>query len=511
MSRVKLLDWFRSGGTFLAQASGALAAGLAKGFAPRVKSAGERVFSGMLGYSGFGSSLGAWGDSKVEQVLHYRHWVYKAIDTISTLATKEPPSVVRVSTAREAAEHRQKLKAWTLKQAEHPGDRPFLTAAEHRKALTAVKPHEALEHVDANHPLLSLLRNPNPPDTGASLWEEAIMFGELTGEVYLWPVPYRGAPGYAELWVMPSHWVWPQKTGKTDRMVDYYEVRPWGPGATASPVIFDADEFIPILNKSPLSKIKGQSRLQAAAEMVDSYENVALARYFQILNGSNIGTSLEITDGSQDINLEKMKRLKAQFLAAYQGPANFNAPAITPPGTKLNRPPADLELAYGQSSDQLRKYVAAMWGIPESVFGFMEDANRAAFEAALLQTYALVVNPRLARFGHVLTEKLAVKYGKDLRVFWPDMSPADRAGQLAEWNSLTKAAPYKGNEFRTWMGLEPLDEGDEVIMPMGVGPAGGDPFAGMSDDDLMGRMRSMADGSEGEGGKRLDFSLNGRH
>jgi phage portal protein BeeE len=485
MARPAMLDWFRS------KAASAALWMLRKSY-------GERVISSMFGsFGGPGGLPGTWASTRIEQVLHYRHWVFKAIETIGTLATKEPPSVVRIVPDREAAQHKARLKAWSLGRGEHPGGR-FMTQADKQKSLNVVKPHETLEYVGDDHQLQRLLLNPNGPDTGADLIEELLIFLELCGEAYLWPVPYRNAPGVAELWVMPTHWVTPIHDGITGRLVDYYEVRPWGQGTSAKPRIFDADEFIVIQNKSPLSKVFGQSRLQASAEMVDSYESLALSRFFQTKNGVNIGTALEL-DASNAPTLDTVKRFLVEFKAKYQGEYRFGEPGILPPGVKLNRPSGDTELAYGASSDQARDYIFGMWGLTKSVVGFMEDANRAAFEAALAQVYYLVVNPRLSKIGNVLTEKLAVRFGPDLRVFWRDQTPADRATELQEWNTLTQRAPYRGNELRQWMGLEPLPEGEEVMMPMSTGPAGqmADPYAGMSDDDLLSRVRA---GDANDGG-----------
>ncbi len=457
------------------------------------KSYGEGVFASTMGAYGSGTMPGAWSGNRIEQIQHYRHWVYKAINLIMTLATKEPPSVVRVATKQERKDN--PTKAWL-------GNR------DRRKAMQVVKPHEELEFLGDDHQLQRLLKEPNEQDTGADLIQETLMYLELTGNAYVWPVPYKNAPGVAELWAMPSHWMWPHHTGKTNRLIDYYEMRPWGTGVTNRPVIFDADEIIHLRYKSPLSKIDGQSPLQAAAEMVDTYESVQLSRFFQCKNGANLGTVLE-ADAGADLTQDMLQRAESKWLSRFQGEFGFNRPAILPPGFKLNRPAGDWELAGINSADQLRDYVLGMWGLTKSVVGFMDEVNRAAFEAALAQVFYLVINPRLSMIANVFNEKLTPRFGKDLRIFWRDMSPADRATEATEWAMLTKAAPYKGNELRQWMGLEPLDEGDEVITPMSVMP-GNDPFGGMSDEDLMSRVGGIRDGGQG-GGAEKRFQFNGKH
>jgi portal protein len=487
---------------------------------------GEEVFSQMLGAWGMGLFPGSWTASRVEQAQHYRHWVWKSIRTIMELMTKEAPLIVSVHPEQEESFHRRQMKRWMDGNGSQPAPRRWGTWKDfgygekqaRAKAMQIIKPHESFEFLSEDHPLQKTMHRPNEWDTGAELDQELVMYLELMGNSYEWPVPYKNAPGVAERWIMPAHWVWPMRTGRTHRLVDYYEVRPWGQSASAVPFVFDADEFIRYSYKSPLSKIDGQSPMQAGAEVVDAYEQTALARYFSIQNGANVGDVVQL-DASTDPNEDAIQRFLAQWKSRYQGIAQFNAPGVLPPGAELIRRAGDVMLAYGKDSDQLRDYVLGLWGLTKSVVGFMEDANRASFEAALAQTFYLVINPRLSLLDTIRTERLASLYGKNLRIFHRDMTPADRAAELAEWQAHVSIAPYKGNEFRNWRGMEPLPEGEEVIDPP---VPGADPLSGMSEEDLMSSIRgeqrgeandnvNNAAGFRSQFGKRWTPSANGIH
>jgi hypothetical protein len=475
------------------------------------KSYGERMFSQMLGGWGFGIYPGSWTGNRIEQIQHYRHWVWRCIRTICDIATKEAPLVVDVRDKSESKAYYAKMMKWAmgLKQAGASAgriasmvppfpSRRFLTTWQHRKALHAVRPHEVMEHVPSDDELKSKMEHPNEWDTGTDLLSELIINLQLTGNAYLWPVPYKGARGIAEFWVMPSAWVWPQRTGKSNRLVDYYQIRPWGQTGSGKVFQFDCDELVHFRFKSPLSKIDGASPTQAGAEIVDSYEQMQLARFFSIQNGTTVGAVVEL-DAGTDPKTEELEKFRTKWMSRFQGVFNFNAPAILPPGAKLIRPDAgEWELAGIKSSDQLRDYICGMFGLTKSIVGFMEDANRAAFEAALAQCYFLVVNPLLSMIGLTFTEQIAQPmYGATKRVFWEDMTPADRSVELQEWNTLMQNAPYTGNEFRQWMHLDPIPEGEEVIVPMTKMGAGMDDFGG--DDDIMKRIQAMAGVGNGDG------------
>jgi Phage portal protein/Phage Mu protein F like protein len=434
---------------------------------------GEAVLSWMLGgYGGPGLWPGSWTANRIEQVQHFRHFVYEAITLTMRLATKEPPLVVKVTKNNDSVEHKILNKNWLAGKGPRPNDRRFLSYKDfgngvygQRKMQQMVREHESFEHVEENDPLKKLIDKPNEWDTGAELYQELIMYLELTGTAYMWPVPYKNYPGFAENWILPSHWIWPIRTAKTNKLVDYYECRPIGQTAAAVPFRFGVDELIYYHYKSPLSKIDGSSPLQAGSELIDCFEKTNLARFFSLMNGANIGTVIE-TDGSTDVNPDQMNRFLAQFKSKYKGIGNFMEPGGLPPGTKLNRPDGDIELAYQASQDQLRDYILSLWNYTKSVMGFVDGINRATHEAALAQAYYLTINPRLSLIDTIQTERLASRFGKEYRIFHRDMTPSDRAQEHKEFELLAKYGLYKQNELRQWMGKEELEGGDEIINPI---------------------------------------------
>ena len=434
---------------------------------------GEAVLSWMLGgYGGPGLWPGSWTSNRIEQVQHFRHFVWEAIQMTMRLATKEPPMVVRVTPKNDQLEHKMLTKNWLGGKGSRPPDRRFLTAKEFgfgrlgmQKMQQMVRPHESFEHVEENDPLKRLLARPNDWDTGAELWQELILYLELTGVGYLWPVVHQNYPGFAEIWCIPSHWIWPIRSAKTNKLVDYYECRPIGTTAAAVPFRFGVDELIYYHYKSPLSKIDGSSPLQAGAELIDCFEKTNLARFFSLLNGANIGTVIEL-DGATDVNPDQIRRFTDQLKQKYSGYEKFDMPGVLPPGSVINRPSGDVELAYQASQDQLRDYIFSLWSYSKTIFGFADGINRATFEASLASAFYLTINPRLSLIDTISTEHLASQFGDDIRIFHKDCAPADRAVELREWETHAKIACYTSDEFRQWRGMEETEDGDEIINPI---------------------------------------------
>jgi phage portal protein BeeE len=448
-----LLDWFR-------------------GRKPKKQASGESTIASLIGPSG--RTPGSWGGDQVEQVQHCRLWVYAAISAIQTLSTKQFPSVLIVDNT-EKAKGKKKVPQSVARKALNRDDT------------------EDFVYAGRRDPLTRLLKNPNEPDTWHTFLEELILFKELTGDAYIWKVPYINAPGLAELWIIPSYWVYP--ISGTQRLIDYYEVRCFGQTAR-----FEPEELVKISYKNPTNKIVGLSPLQANSELIDTSEIVVMSRFYSLINGANLGTVIT-NDGSRNPSEEELRRFESKFLAKFQGPEGFQVPSILPVGLKVERPPEGHELALQQSADQLRDQVLAIWKLPKTIVGINEAVNRATFDGSLYQTYTNVINPRLARLGEILTEQLAIPhFGEEYQITWPDLSPNDRVQELAEWRLLTERGVYTANEIRSWMGLDPIEGGDEPIAPLQTAPAswgGGD--GGLSDawgnyDRLQGMFESPSTG-----------------
>src|SRR5437868_5829860 len=149
---------------------------------------GERVIGSLFPNRGTGWPSG-WTQSKLEQVNHFKHWVFVAIDTILCKTSSIYPNIAYIVDKPKPGHTVKACQRGLMNLAGRGfggspeidgqglgGNRPqalfsdgghsFLTVGEYRsKALSVVKPHEELEPVEADHHLRRLIENPNPLDT----------------------------------------------------------------------------------------------------------------------------------------------------------------------------------------------------------------------------------------------------------------------------------------------------------------------------------------------------------
>lgn len=367
---------------------------------------GERVLSSMFLPGSYGAWSG-WGqDNLYQQVQHYRNWVYVCVDLIAAKIASVTPNFAYVSDEPRAG-HTVKAGRRGMMNVEgrgfggtptiSHGGHSFLTMGEYRsKALSVIKPHENIEPLEGDHPLRRLWENPNPVDTDYDLAYELVMFLKLCGVAYVWMVPNDyGVP--CELYVMPSHWVWPRTGGgryindatlernpHADELIQSFEIRPWGTVGTAGNIYIPPDQMVMFRSKSPLDKIRGYSPQGAIAMWLDTEESITKSQWAQMSNVARPELWIELGAGYEDPDDDRVERMEAKVAAKLQGEYNTGVPLITSPGAKvsvLSFNPSDM--AYGESDERVANKILSTYKVPKAAVGIGEQMTYGSILAML--------------------------------------------------------------------------------------------------------------------------------
>lgn len=409
-------------------------------------------------FLGGGNSVGQWTnqwtESRYQQVRHFKHWVYIAVDRVATEVAMHMPNVSLLHEAGEPDPMRKYLpKSFT-----------------HTRAITPLQSHERLEPVRGSHPLYRLLRDPNEPDTSFDLWYETTMFLMLTGSAYWWAPRNPVTQKPAALWVIPSHWVYSQ--ANEDGWVEKYEIRPIEGNYVR--MVIPADDMIYFRKKSPVSKLDGYSPQQAGAQWIDTIESVDRTRWFSFKNGIFPGVSVEFDHNIKLPDESDLNRIEARLMSRYGQEHNANKPIMVPPGAKLRKLQLSAdELGFFDSANQLRDNVLSLFHVPGPCVGVVADMTFGSLRASMAGLYTGAINPLFHFYGQNVTEKLAApRYDRRLRVWWEDRTPADP--ELRETSLMTDLAygAKTMNEVRALRGDEPYPHAwaNEPWMPMNTVP-----------------------------------------
>ena len=347
-----------------------------------------------------------------------------------------------------------------------------------------------IEIID-EHPLLDVMKNPNPYMTSHTLLAVTVISLDLTGRSYWW---LTEDDGVRNIWYLPASWVTPKHT--QTQLFAEYEVRP---GDSTETFIVPGDEIMHIYEPDPSDPLKAFSKLQAAARPVQTDEQIQECQRKTFMNGINplvmvvmgrIPNTAELpgTVGVRPTVSPEMKaRIQSGILQQFQSAANFGKPIIADQDIEkiefLNRPPA--EMGFIDSSKLTKERILQVWGVSEISIGQMQNANRAGAATADALLVSGSVNPTAALISEAMSAWLGPWFaspGQELCIWIEPATPIDAELDHKRNESMVKYGVILVDEYRGRNGMPPLPNGQgQVLMrpnthtavPAGEGVAGG--------------------------------------
>ena len=313
----------------------------------------------------------------------------------------------------------------------------------------------------AEHPVLRLLRAPNPAQGRAELLES--LYGQilLSGNGYLEAVAAEeGAP--VELHVLRS-----------DRMSLV-------PGADGWPVAFEYQvggrkhRFDVTGPRAPICHLKsfhpqddhyGLSPMQAAAQAVDVHNSASRWSKALLDNAARPSGAIVYSgvDGEGVMSADQYDRLVSEMEMHHQGAANAGRPMLLEGGLDwkpMGFSPSDME--FQKTKEAAAREIALAFGVPPMLMGIPGEATYANYQEAHRAFYRLTVLPLATRVTAAIGEWLERFSGEDLRL-GPDLDhvPALAAERDAQWNRVANADFLTRAEKRALLGLPVEDARDE--------------------------------------------------
>ncbi len=309
------------------------------------------------------------------------------------------------------------------------------------------------------HPLIDLMRRPNPAQGRAELMEALYGHLLLTGNAYVEAVAGEEAPLPAELYVLRS-----------DRMSVV-------PGADGWPVAyeyavggrkhrFDMTGEIPpichIRSFHPQDDHYGFTPMRAAASAVDVHN--AASRWSKALLDNAARPSGAIvyrgSDGNATLTQDQYDRLLDEMASQHQGAANAGRPMLLEGGLDwkpMGFSPSDME--FQKTKEAAAREIAVAFGVPPMLLGIPGDATYANYQEANRAFYRLTVLPLAHRVTAALSDWLARFSGEAVELR-PDLDqvPALAGERDQQWRRVSEASFLTDAEKRALLGLPKIAE-----------------------------------------------------
>ncbi|MGA9082006.1 MAG: phage portal protein [Pseudolabrys sp.] len=319
------------------------------------------------------------------------------------------------------------------------------------------------------HPLLDLIRRPNPRQDGASFLENIASHLLLAGNAYIEAVGLgageEGDPQVRELYALrpdrmklvPGADGWPQAYDYT---------------VAGSTVRFDQSAMLPpILHLTffnPLDDHYGLSPLEAAAIAVDTH-NAAAAWNKALLDNAARPSGALVYDGPDGAALSALQyeRLKNEFAEHYQGMSNAGRPLVLEGGLDwkpMSLSPGDMDFLNAKHA--AAREIALAFGVPPMLLAIPGDNTYSNYQEANRVFWRQSVLPRAGRIACALTHWLSPVFGDGLMLAADtDRIEALSPDRAALWERVSKAPFLSVNERRLATGYGPVEGGDVFHPP----------------------------------------------
>jgi HK97 family phage portal protein len=313
-------------------------------------------------------------------------------------------------------------------------------------------PDEYEEIVD--HPLSLLLESPNPFYTRSELMLLLGQHLDLTGDGY-WYIPRNGFGVPGEIWPLPPDKM--KVVGSKTEFIQGY-VLDYG----TQKIQFKPEEIVHFRYPSPTDVYYGISPLRAAARSVniDEYQHTLQEN---LLRKGGVPPIALVTE--QTVTDPVRLKMKQDWRDNYGGPENAGNIPILSNGLKVEKIGLNpSEMDWLATSKATRDDILAIFGVPASKLGLVEDVNRANAEANDYTFSVNVVEPNLRLIDERMTRSLAQLFDVKL-VIIHDSTIAGDERETAEVAKIRISAGMTTiNEEREAEGYDPIEGGDEILV-----------------------------------------------
>jgi HK97 family phage portal protein len=312
------------------------------------------------------------------------------------------------------------------------------------------------------HPLLDLLRRPNPRQEGAAFLEAVCAHLLLAGNAYIEAVAVAGSADVRELYalrpdrmrVVPGADGWPEayEYAVAGRALRFEQNTPLPP-------ILHLTQF------HPLDDHYGLSSLEAAAVAVDTHNAAAKWNKALLDNAARPSGALVYSGPEGSLLSEnQFERLKHELEETYQGALNAGRPMLLEGGLDwkaMSLSPKDMD--FMEAKHTASREIALAFGVPPMLLGIPGDNTYSNYQEANRAFWRGTVLPLASRIGSALTHWLAPAFGGEVRlVVDTDNVPALAKDRAALWEQVSKAAFLTVNEKREAIGYSPVEGGDRL-------------------------------------------------
>ena len=354
--------------------------------------------------------------------------------------------------------------------------RHLASAPVSRKTLARLKSDATVAHYVAgevtveevaHHPLLDLLKRPNPdPDQpgmcGYDLRWMTQLYLESVGRAY-WLIERDGLGVPSQLWLLRPHLVRevPDMTGK--KLIDHYEY------GGARGAMYQPSEIIKFHFPDPENPyFGGYSPLAAAIEKIriSRKEEAHLTAMLDNMGRPDAVWSPRGDSEGGGIGSAEAQRVRSAFRQAFAMAGRGGLLVSETPGTIQPLQWSPQDVVEIERARAIKTDICNVFGVPDAKL----ERNAANLAAAKTADYAHCKDagvPRCSRTEETLNARLVPMFDDSGRLFVAYDSPVheDEVFTLEQTRTAGQTGAITRNEVRASIGLDPVAWGEQPLVP----------------------------------------------
>lgn len=331
-----------------------------------------------------------------------------------------------------------------------------------------------------SHPLISLLKRPNPLQAGNEYFQSLYSFLLLSGNSYAVASTGGGLPSELHLLrpdrveIVPSATTIPKGYNYKlqGQVVNSYEADPFT----------GQSEVKHFKLWNPLDDYLGLSPMMAASIDVDQHNMIAKHNIALLVNGARPSGAVifkpkDTSGNTMMLSDIQRKQISDDLNRRMSGPDNTGKPMLLEGDfdwKEMGMSPRDMD--FLQNKHMAAKDIALCFGVPSQLIGIPDSQTYANVQEARLALYEETIIPLAMRVCSDLNEWLAPMYGEDIYIKYDYESiPAMTERRRRVYENVTTAVRegiISRNEARERLGLGPIEGGDEVFIAANMFPLG---------------------------------------
>lgn len=245
------------------------------------------------------------------------------------------------------------------------------------------------------HPLLALLRRPNPGQPGREFAEQLYGFLLVAGNAYVEKVEIDGR-------VRELHALRPDRVKAVASANGWAEAYEYSVNGQSTRLARGSVLHLRLFN--PLNDHYGLSPLEAAQRAIDTHNAAAAWNKAILDNSARPSGALVYAAGDGQLTAEQFERLKSELAQSYQGSANAGRPMVLEGGLdwkQMGHSPRDME--FSEAKNGAARDVALAFGVPPMLLGIPGDNTFANYMEANRSFWRQTVLPMASRMAEALT------------------------------------------------------------------------------------------------------------